>query len=153
VGDEDDREALSGQAFEGVEEPLRLVRRQHRRRLVENEEIHVAVERLQDLHALLLTDVQLPDARPDVDVEPVLLREVRDALFRNVETEREPPRESADDAVLAKALGKPAILAFRSERRRRFPLAEDDVLGHGQPGDEHEVLVDHADAALDGVLR
>ena len=32
-------------------------------------------------------------------------------------------------------------------------LAEDDVLGDGQDRDEHEVLVDHADPAIDRVVR
>ena len=32
-------------------------------------------------------------------------------------------------------------------------LAEDDVLGHGEDRDEHEVLVDHVDAAGDGIGR
>ena len=32
-------------------------------------------------------------------------------------------------------------------------IAEHDVLGHGHHRDEHEVLVHHADPALDRVLR
>ena len=31
--------------------------------------------------------------------------------------------------------------------------AEDDVLGHGHHGDEHEVLVHHPDPEVDRVLR
>ena len=42
----------------------RLLRRQHRRRLVEHEDVGVAVERLQDLDPLLLPDRDVLDASP-----------------------------------------------------------------------------------------
>ena len=47
--------------------PSRLLRRQHRRRLVEDQDARVAVERLEDLHPLLLADRELPDPRARVD--------------------------------------------------------------------------------------
>ena len=56
VADEDDRLPLLGQAPDDREELVRLLRRQHRGRLVEHEDVGAAVERLQDLDALLLAD-------------------------------------------------------------------------------------------------
>ena len=50
---------------EDLEELERLLRRQHRRRLVEDQDVGLAVERLQDLDALLLADGDVVDrARP-----------------------------------------------------------------------------------------
>ena len=46
--------------------------------------------------------------------------------------------------------GFPAIEEDRIGHRF---LAEEDVIGDGQDGHEHEVLVDHADSAVDGISR
>ncbi len=54
VGDEDDGAALRDQRADGDEELVDLLRRQHGGRLVENEDAGVAIERLEDLDALLL---------------------------------------------------------------------------------------------------
>ena len=43
--------------------------------------------------------------------------------------------------------------AVEQDRVRHRLVAEQDVLRHRQDRDEHEVLVDHADAAPDGVIR
>ena len=48
---------------EDLEELARLLRRQDGGRLVEDEDVGVAVERLQDLDALLLADRDVLDAR------------------------------------------------------------------------------------------
>ena len=61
VADEDDRLALLGQAAHDREQLLRLLRGQHRRRLVEDEDVRAAVERLQDLDPLLLADGDVLD--------------------------------------------------------------------------------------------
>ena len=63
VRDEDDRLALRSSATEDLEELLRLLRRQHGGRLVEDQDLRAAVERLQDLDALLLADRDAVDAR------------------------------------------------------------------------------------------
>ena len=63
VADEDDRHALALEALEDPEELLRLLRREHRGRLVEDEDVRAAVERLQDLDALLLADRDVLDPR------------------------------------------------------------------------------------------
>ena len=56
VADEDDRQALALEGLEDPEELDGLLRRQHRGRLVEDEDVRPPVERLQDLDALLLAD-------------------------------------------------------------------------------------------------
>ena len=49
------------------EQRLGLLRREHRGRLVEDQDARVAVERLQDLDALALADREIADARVGVD--------------------------------------------------------------------------------------
>ena len=63
VGDEDDGAALLDQCADRREQLGHLLRREHCGRLVEDKDARVAVERLQDLDALLLADRQLPDRR------------------------------------------------------------------------------------------
>ena len=125
VADEDDAVALGREAPEDLEDLLGLLRRQDRGRLVEDEDLGVPVERLEDLDALLPADGQGADLGVGVDLEA------------------EPAAELHDPAV--------RLLAVEEDRSGHRLLAEDDVLGDGQDRDEHEVLVDHADAAGDGV--
>ena len=64
VADEDDRLAVGLEALDDREQLGRLLRRQHGRRLVEDQDLGAAVERLQDLDALLLADGDLRDRAP-----------------------------------------------------------------------------------------
>ena len=105
---------------------MRLLRRQHRGRLVEDQHLRPAVERLEDLDALLLGDGDVLDPRVRVDGEPVALGQLSHAFPRLREVDQ---------------LG--------AVRRLR---AEHDVLGDGHHRDEHEVLVHHPDPAADRVL-
>ena len=114
-------------ARERDEQPLRLLRREDRGGLVEDQDARLAVERLQDLDPLLLTDRELPDPRVRVDRHPVALGELLDA--------------ARDDPVPEK------------ERAADVPLAEDDVLGDRERLDETEVLVHHPDPGVERVLR
>jgi hypothetical protein len=126
VGDEDDRLPVGLQAVDDPEELACFLRRQDGGRLVEDEDVCAPVERLQDLHPLLLADGDLAHERRRIDHEPEALRKLLDA-----------------------ALGRPLV-----EQDPVAGLdAEDDVLGHGHHRDEHEVLVDHPDPRLDGVAR
>ena len=61
------------QARERREQRGRLLRRQHRRRLVEDQDPRVAIKRLQDLDALALADGQRADARVRIDAQSELL--------------------------------------------------------------------------------
>ena len=63
VRDEDDGLALVGHRAERPEERVGFLRREHRSRLVHDQDARVAVERLQDLDALLLAGRELPDVR------------------------------------------------------------------------------------------
>ena len=61
VRDQDDRRAVGAQLAQHGEQLVDLLRRQHRGRLVEDQHARVAVERLEDLDALLLADADLLD--------------------------------------------------------------------------------------------
>ena len=128
VGDEDDRAVLRRHRPERREETLRLLRRQHRRRLVEDQDPRLAVERLEDLHPLLLADGELPDLRPRVDRQPEAVAELGDRALDAPPMEQE---RAADVAV----------------------VAEDDVLRDGERLDEPEVLVHHPDPRVERVAR
>ena len=52
VRDEQDRAAIGDQLPHHAEQPVALLRRQHRGRLVEDQDSRLAVERLENLHAL-----------------------------------------------------------------------------------------------------
>ena len=63
VGDQDDRLALGLQVLEDAEQVVGLGRGQHAGRLVEDQDVALAVERLQDLDPLLQPDRKLADDR------------------------------------------------------------------------------------------
>ena len=110
------------QVLEDAEQVVGLGGRQHARRLVEDQDVALAVERLEDLDALLEADRELADDRVGVDVELVLLLQ---------------------PLQLGPRLGE------RRAQERAVLGAEDDVLEHGEVLDQHEVLVHHADAGAD----
>ena len=91
--------ALAGHPPQRGEQPLGLLRGEHRGRLVEDQHARVAVERLEDLHALLLADRELPGARAGVDVEAVALGELarpaRSIAPRSSRTRAAPARSRA----------------------------------------------------------
>ena len=118
VRDEHDRDAALGQAPQRREQAVDLLRRQHRRRLVEDQDPDPPVQRLQDLHLLL-------DAR-------------RQAAHLDVE--RDGKAESPRDGLHVRA---PAIQA---QAPGAALGAEQDVLERGEGGDQLHVLVHHADA-------
>jgi hypothetical protein len=127
VADEDDRLPLRRQLVDDLEQLLRLLRRQDRGRLVEDQDLRTAVESLQDLDALLLSDSDRLDARVRVHGQPERLGELA-----------HPPRSR--------------VVVEQDTRLRRL-LRQDDVLGDGHDRNEHEVLVHHPDPELDRVLR
>ena len=102
-----------------AEQVIRLGRGEHAGRLVEDQDVAFAVERLQDLDPLLQADRQLADDRVGIDLELVFLLE---------------------PLQLRPRLGQ------RRAEQRPVLGAEDDVLEHGEGLDQHEMLVDHADA-------
>ncbi len=62
-----------------LEQLVGLGGREHGRRLVEDEDVGVAVQRLQDLDPLLRADREVLDQCARVDAQPVLLGELADA--------------------------------------------------------------------------
>ena len=80
VGDEDDRRAGRRERPDDPEQLLRLERREHGRRLVEDEDVALAVERLEDLDPLADADRQVLDPGVGVDVELVLVGQLDDPL-------------------------------------------------------------------------
>ncbi len=125
VADEHDRLAVVTQPPQVVEQVLGLGGGQHRRGLVEDQDLHPAVERLQDLDPLLLAHREVLDDRRGVDLETVRAPRARPPWPRT------PPRSR---------IGPPS-------------MPEDDVLGDGEGVHEDEVLVDHPDPECDRVAR
>ena len=128
VRDEDDRPALCRHLAQRLEERVRLLGREHRGRLVEDQDPRVLVERLEDLDALALADRELPDPRMRVDRQAVALGELADLPL---------DRSRVDDEMAADAAR----------------VAEDDVLGDREALDQAELLVHHADAGVDRLPR
>ena len=108
------------QAAHDREELVDLARRQHGRRLVEDQDVGFAEQRLQQLDSLLLADREVLDLGVGVDAEPVALAELHDPPAGGLEVEH----RSAAQLV-----------------------AQHDVLGDREHRDELEVLVHHADPA------
>ena len=69
VGDEEDRAPVRGQIADDREQAVALLRRQDRRRLVEDQDLRVAIERLQDLDALANPDRKPADDRRRIDLK------------------------------------------------------------------------------------
>ena len=127
VADEDDRAAIGREAAQHGQKLVHLLRGQHGRRLVEDQDLGAAIERFQDLDALLLADRQAVDTCVRIDREAVAPRELGDARR-----------------------DRPAIL---EQRRARRGLPEHQVLGDGERRHQHEVLMHHAEPMADGVVR
>ena len=126
VGDQDDGPALIPERTEDAEEVVDLLRREHARGLVQDQDVGTAIERLQDLDPLLKAHGQRAHDRVGVDIEPVLALQPLELL--------------------------PGLAQGRAQQVALLD-AEHHVLQHGEGVHEHEVLVDHADTVGDGVLR
>ncbi len=125
MGDQDHGLALAAQRAQHGEQLVGLLRRQHAGRLVEDQDLGAAIERLQDLDPLLQPDRQVVDQRVGIDRQPVGLREIGQ---------------------------RPARRREAVAQQRALLGAEHDVLQHAEIVDQHEVLVHHADPGLDRIL-
>ena len=76
VGDEDDGGAVGFELAEVAEQFVDLLRHQHGRRLVEDQDLGAAVQHLEDLDPLALADAEVLDQGVGVDVEPVRLADL-----------------------------------------------------------------------------
>ena len=126
VGNQDHGPALLLQRGQDPEQLVGLLGRQHPGRFVQDQGLGAAVQRLEDLDALLDADRQVADRGIDIHLQPVVPRQVIQRVARAAQSALQPRR----------ALG-----------------AQQDVLKHRQRLHQHEVLVDHADAGGDRVAR
>ena len=123
--DEEDGLALARKLLHRGHELVDLLRGEHGGRLVEDENLVVAVEHLENLDALLHADGDVLDLGIEVNLQAVFFRELLDLFAR--------------------------FLALNEAELRRL-RAEDDVVEHGEHVDELEVLVHHADAERGGII-
>ena len=119
MGNEEDGLSLGRQILHDLEELFDLLRRQNGRRLVEDEDLIVAIEHLEDLGALLHADRDVLDQCIGVNVQAVALGELQHLLAR------------------VHLLQKAALVRLD---------AEDDIVENREALDELEMLVHHADA-------
>ena len=129
VGDHDRGDALALQALEQVEQVLGVVVVEGGGGLVEDQQLHLLRQRLGDLDQLLLADTEV------LDLGERVLRETD-------------PREELD--------GLPVGAVPADDAVRGRLVAEEDVLGDRQLGDQGELLVDDHDPgglALPDVLE
>jgi hypothetical protein len=99
VGDQDDGFALVRQGAQEGEELIGLIGRQDGGRLVENQDVGPAHQRLQDLDALLETHGERADDGIGIDGEAVVLRRAeprrRGCVWRRARAACRPPRRAA----------------------------------------------------------
>ena len=125
VRDEDDGGTFGDEPLQGDEQFDHFLRDEHGRGFVEDENLGAAIQHLQDLDALSLSDTEAGNGCVEVELHP------------------ESRHELADSRMGAGEIDSPA-------RCHRF-VAENDVLGDGEVVGQHEVLVNHSDAGRDGV--
>ncbi len=123
MGDDDDGLAVPPHHPQNVEEPVDLLRGQHGRGLVQDQDVRPAVEDLDDLHRLLFGDRHVVNLFFGVDMETVAVRDGADAGVDFPEV----------------------VLAF-------LVYAQDDVFRRGKQVHKLKVLVNHADLVVKGVL-
>ena len=126
VGDEQDALALRGEVLHDLHELRDLLRRQHRGGLVEDQDLIVAVEHLENLGTLLHTDGDILDFRVGINTEAVFFGEGQDLL---------------------------AGFLLLKKSHLVWLYAQNDVIENREALDQLEVLMDHPDAEVVGVIR
>ena len=116
--------AAVGHFTERKEQLLHLLRRQHGRRLVQNQDVCIAVQHLQDFYPLLLADRQLPRQRAGINLDAIALGK---RLY---------PR-----------------LQFFLVDDLDMVVAQNDVFCHVKRLYQLKMLIDHADSVLERILR
>ena len=125
MGDEEDGLPLRRQILHDLHQLVDLLRGQHGGRLVENEDLIVAVEHLQDLGTLLHTHGDVLNDGVGVNAETVLLRNGQHLLTS-------------------------FFLLQKAVLHRLY--AHDDVVQHAEALHQLKVLVHHADAQVVGII-
>ena len=124
VGDDDDGLAVRLHAAQHVEQAVDLLGRQHGGGLIQDEDIRTAVEHLDDFHRLLLGDGHIVDLLLGINMETVFLSDLGNAGIDVLQI-------------------VPALLVH----------AQHNVFGGGKQIHQLEVLMNHADFQVKGVLR
>ena len=125
VGDEEDGLALLLEPAHDLHQLVDLLRGQNCSGLVEDQDLVVAVEHLQDLHALLHTDRDVADEGVRVHAQAVLLAQGHDL---------------------------PAGLRLLQKAQLVGLHTQDDVVQNAEALHQLEVLVHHADAQCIGIV-
>src|SRR5450756_243533 len=125
VTDEQDRLSLGLQFTHGHEQLDSLFRREDGRGLIENEDLSTSAQHLEDFDTLLDADGQVAHKS------------------RGVHGQRDALRELPDFAHCPAVIKEDTLVRL---------IADDDVLGDGEPWNQHELLVHHAHPELDGIL-
>ena len=138
VGDEDDGDALGGNALHHAQQLRRLGLGQNRRRLVEHQQLHARlVDLAGDLDKLHVADRQTLDQRIFINGHAHAVQRLAGVLRHGGHIQR--------FQILAKDAG---------EQTRMGDFAvELDVFGDGEARQQHELLVNHADALEHRVVR
>ena len=122
VRDQDDGLAVLLHGLQDAEQLVRLLRRQHCRGLVQDEDVGAAVQHFDDLDRLLFRNGHAVDLLVGIDVEAVLFGDLADAFGDLLQV----------------------VLAVLDAQRH--------VLRGCEHVDQFEMLMDHADAVREGVL-
>ena len=125
VGNKENALSLRGEIAHDLHQLFDLLRREHGRRLVEDEDLVVAVEHFQNLGALLHTDGDILDLRVGIDVQAVFLAQSENLFAR--------------------------FLLLKETELVRLN-AHNDVIQNGEALHQLEVLMHHADAERIGVV-
>ena len=125
VRNEEDALPLRGEIAHDLHQLFDLLRREHRRRLVENKDLVVAVEHFQNLGALLHTDGDILDLRVGIDVQAVFLAQSENFFAR--------------------------FLLLKETELVRLN-AQNDIVENREALHQLEVLMHHADAERIGVV-
>ncbi len=121
----DNRLAFRREAPDDREQTIHFLRRQYSSRLVEDQKLRIAVKRLQNFEALLLSDSKLFHAHPRIDFH----------------------------AVLPRHFGKVPCRFFQIQNGTVAFITEHDVLDDAERRNQHKMLVHHADAKRDRLPR
>ena len=123
--DEKDGFAFRSEILHDLHQLVDLLRRENCRRLVEDQDFIVAVEHFENFGSLLHADGNILDLRVRIDAQTVALRQGDDLLAR--------------------------LLLLQEARLVRLH-AENDIVQHREALDQLEVLVNHADVEVVGVV-
>ncbi|KAF5058358.1 hypothetical protein DSECCO2_347440 [anaerobic digester metagenome] len=126
MGNEYNRLAFPRQVAQDDLEFVNFLWRQHCRGFIQNQDVGFSVKRFQNLDLLLLADRDVLDQCIGIQIEAILVGQLLHIF--------------------------PGFVQINLKTVHRF-IAQNDVLSHREDIDQHEMLMDHADAQLDRLGR